>query len=271
MIGIYKIVNSQGKVYVGQSTNINKREKSYKNLRCKNQIKIYNSIKKYGWESHVFSILELCEVSQLNTCERYWQDFYNVLSKKGLNCKLTKSDDKSGFFSEETKNKISKNSKNIPKPGTSENMKGKPSRFKGKKHSEETKQKMSFPKSKEHCENISKGKKNKPNPKLSIFKKNKPSSFKGHNHSEETKLKQSLAKKGKTYEQLYGIEKAKIAKFKKSLPRKGKSIICINTGDIFPSIKEASKYFNISERSIGNILLGYASKTRTGLKFKYAN
>lgn len=105
--GIYKIINPKGKIYIGQSTNINKRKHIYKTVKCKGQIKIYNSILKYGWENHQFDTIEECLVEQLNERERYWQDYYNVL-KGGLNCKLTKTEDRSGITPQEIRDKIGK-------------------------------------------------------------------------------------------------------------------------------------------------------------------
>jgi group I intron endonuclease len=113
-IGIYKIINPKGKIYVGQSINIEKRFKEYKNIHStiKQQIKIYNSLKKYGPENHIFETIEECILEQLNEKEIYWGLYYNVLDKDGLNLRLG---DANGLCSQETKDKISKaNSK--PKP-----------------------------------------------------------------------------------------------------------------------------------------------------------
>ena len=56
--GIYKIVNPKGNTYIGQSNDIKKRFKTYKNLNCKGQTKLYNSFLKYGVENHQFSVIE---------------------------------------------------------------------------------------------------------------------------------------------------------------------------------------------------------------------
>lgn len=112
-MGIYKITNPKGKIYIGQSINIEKRFKEYKNIHTtiKQQIKIYNSLKKYGPENHIFETIEECNLEQLNEREIYWGLYHNTL-KEGLNCKLGKG---KGIISQETKDKISKaNSK--PKP-----------------------------------------------------------------------------------------------------------------------------------------------------------
>ncbi len=105
--GIYKITSPSGKIYIGQSVNINKRFKEYNKIyNCKSQIKLYNSLIKYGFDAHTFDIIEECSIEQLNERERYWQDYYDVLNN-GLNCKLTQIKDKSGKLSKETCNKKS--------------------------------------------------------------------------------------------------------------------------------------------------------------------
>ena len=71
-IGIYKIESPSGKIYVGQSINIEYRFKSYlKMFRCKNQIKLFNSFQKYGPENHIFEIIELCEFNELNNTSKH--------------------------------------------------------------------------------------------------------------------------------------------------------------------------------------------------------
>ena len=104
--GIYKITSPTGRVYIGQSIDIEKRRKSYfKPTGALGQTRLKNSLKKHGVENHKFEIIEECLEENLNRRERYWQDFYNVLDE-GLNCKLTQSEDKSGKLSDETKEKI---------------------------------------------------------------------------------------------------------------------------------------------------------------------
>jgi group I intron endonuclease len=106
MVGIYKITNPNGKVYIGQSVNLEKRKKNYNKLRdCKNQKKLYSSLVKYSFSDHIFEVIEECEVTKLNIRERYWQDYYNVL-EEGLNLKLTKTDDRSGYLSQEVRDRM---------------------------------------------------------------------------------------------------------------------------------------------------------------------
>jgi group I intron endonuclease len=106
MIGIYKITSPSGKIYIGQSINIERRFKHYKRLSCKDQVKIYNSLLKYGVDAHIFEVLELCDTKQLNNRERHYQDLYNSVAN-GLNLLYVKSEHFNGGHSEESKKKIS--------------------------------------------------------------------------------------------------------------------------------------------------------------------
>lgn len=106
-IGIYKITNPKGKIYIGQSINIEKRFNEYRTIKnIRKQRLIYNSLCKYSSELHTFEIVEECELESLNERERYWQDHYDVLNN-GMNLKLTSTNDKTGRNSIETNKKIS--------------------------------------------------------------------------------------------------------------------------------------------------------------------
>lgn len=84
MIGIYKITNPKGKVYIGQSINIEDRwEKGHKYCVGSGK-KLSNSIQKYGWENHIPEVLEECSVEELTEKETHWIKYYNSY-KKGLN------------------------------------------------------------------------------------------------------------------------------------------------------------------------------------------
>lgn len=115
MIGIYKITNPKGKVYIGQSKVIEKRFTQYKNPQPYHVgKKLLNSLNKYGIENHSIDILEECKVEELNEKESYYIQLYNSV-EEGLNIDLGGK----GFKrSEETKEKIrvssmGKNSKKI--------------------------------------------------------------------------------------------------------------------------------------------------------------
>jgi len=55
---LYKIESPSNKIYIGQTSNLKRRLLSYKKEDCKSQRILYNSIKKYGWKNHTFTILE---------------------------------------------------------------------------------------------------------------------------------------------------------------------------------------------------------------------
>jgi hypothetical protein len=84
-IGIYKITSPSNKVYIGQSVDIERRFKHYKNIDgIKGQKKVYYSIQKYGYENHKFEIIEECFLDELNSKEIYWMEFFQSISL-GLN------------------------------------------------------------------------------------------------------------------------------------------------------------------------------------------
>jgi group I intron endonuclease len=109
-IGIYKITSPTKKVYIGQSTDIINRCSKYKTLKCNKQPKIYRSIIKHGWDTHIFEIVEICDIELLDEREIFWKNYYvDTLGWENiLFCHLI--DTKGGYKSEETKQKI-RNSK----------------------------------------------------------------------------------------------------------------------------------------------------------------
>lgn len=102
IIGIYKITSPTGKIYVGQSCDINKRKNAYETGNCKRQLRVFKSIVTYGWMNHKFEIIETCSKNLLDSKEKYWQEFYNVTNNGNLNCIII------GKHTEETRLKISK-------------------------------------------------------------------------------------------------------------------------------------------------------------------
>jgi len=107
MIGIYKITNPKGKMYIGQSKNIHRRMMAHKNLNASKCILVYNSIKKYGVENHTFETIEECTLEQLNERELYWTYYFNALHPNGLVLKAGGEPNGTGQMSEITKQKMS--------------------------------------------------------------------------------------------------------------------------------------------------------------------
>jgi group I intron endonuclease len=112
MIGIYKITSPTGKIYIGQSVDINRRKTEYKS-GC-HRGKLYNSFNKHGFENHTFETLEECTLELLNERERHYQDFYDVLGPNGLNLVLTTTETSSGYLSNEVRQNMINGHKNKP-------------------------------------------------------------------------------------------------------------------------------------------------------------
>jgi len=167
MTGIYKITSPKNRVYIGQSVNIEKRFNEYRRRLCPKQIRLHKSFEKHGIDSHIFEVVELCDFNDLNKKERYWQDYYKVTSKYGLNCTLTGYDEVKTVISVETRNKIANTLRghtyNLGRKFTGEKLfnlgkKGRASR--GIKVSEETRAKIKLARAKqiitpEHRKNMS--------------------------------------------------------------------------------------------------------------------
>ena len=79
-MGIYKITNQiNGKVYIGQSINIEHRWKEHiqEAKHGDKKYKIYLALRKYGIENFKFEILEECQREELNEKEIFYIEKYN--------------------------------------------------------------------------------------------------------------------------------------------------------------------------------------------------
>jgi hypothetical protein len=140
---IYKITSPSGKIYVGQTFDINKRLYHYKNGDCKKQKKLYRSLNKYGFENH---IIELIDKSNDRNFLLYLEKFYIKLfdsynTTHGMNLTMGGEGCNINHHSEETKKKISESKKNKPK--TEKQILAHLNSF-GKKHSEDRNKKKSI-------------------------------------------------------------------------------------------------------------------------------
>jgi group I intron endonuclease len=111
--GIYMWTNKlTGDIYIGQSADISKRFKNYFNLsyiKSKNGFRISRALIKYGYSNFSVTVLEYCNKFDLLVREQYYFDIlspqYNILKIAGSS---------EGFkHSEETKAKISKALKGV--------------------------------------------------------------------------------------------------------------------------------------------------------------
>lgn len=131
IIGIYKITNPKGKVYIGQSWAIQKRFNKYFYSNNIGQPKLNSSLIKYGVKNHKFEII--CQLPEditqevLDRYEQLYMDLYRNCNVKLLNIREAGS---RGKVAEETKLKLSKAHtgkvlSDITKQRISENRKGK--------------------------------------------------------------------------------------------------------------------------------------------------
>lgn len=176
VIGIYGLQNKvkPDKWYIGQSYNIIKRwVVDYKRLKCSRQPKIYNAIKKYGYDGFNKIILEVCpsDQSTINEREIFYIKFYDSI-KKGYNLKEGGSH---GTHTDETRKKLSISNT-------------------GKIHSEKTKEKIRIARAKQVISEETKIK----------FRK------KRFNHSEETKIKMRKIRETRIYKPLSDSHKIRI-------------------------------------------------------------
>jgi len=139
MIGIYKITNPKGNSYIGQSRDIEHRFYYYRISGdwIKEQRKLYNSLKKYGCENHVFEVIEECFEDNINEREIYWINHFDSVIN-GLNLKYGGI---GGRHSEETKQNISKSL--MGKKQSKKTIEKRSQKLKGQKRSDYTKQLMS--------------------------------------------------------------------------------------------------------------------------------
>ena len=85
---VYKITSPTGRVYVGKTTRINDRISYYRNNNKGGQKILDSSIKKYGWDQHIFEIIDEAPVDQLNELEiKYIKEFntFHYDNPNGMN------------------------------------------------------------------------------------------------------------------------------------------------------------------------------------------
>ncbi len=143
---IYKITSPSGNVYIGQTTNLERRKKVYECYPHPRQRWIYNAIKKYGWENMKFNILwsstDMTNINYiLNEFETDFIKLYNSLAPNGYNLI---SGGKSFKFSDESKKERKSRKGEKKKPFTDEHKMNLSLSHIGQivQHSEETKMKI---------------------------------------------------------------------------------------------------------------------------------
>ena len=247
---VYKHTSPNGKIYIG-ITAIDP-EKRWKQGYSHNR-HFSMAIKKYGWENISSEIIasnltqkDACEmeislIKEYNSTNRNYG--YNI-STGGESGRLGVKASKESIekmraakvgkkLTEEHKRKISESEKGkIVSKETREKLRIANT---GKKHTEETKRKLS---------------------KIVT----------GRKVSEETKKKKSMMNSGKG-NPFYGRKHTEDAKRKVS-EKHSKTVVCLETGEIFVSAKSASAFLGLSKTSVSEACRG-KTKTAGGFHWKY--
>lgn len=234
MLGIYAIIHkATGRKYVGQSGNLTKRFIQHRvDLRRGKHVnpKLQSAWNKYGETEFEFVVLEQCEADNLDAREQVYLD-----QKPWFNIAVYAN-----------------------------------SNMRGRKHSKESLEKMSrvkkgiFP-TEEARRNMSSARKGKTLP--AAVKVKISEAKKGHTVSDETRAKISATLKGRP---LSEATKAKMRGKRGKNSRKGKSVLCVTTGQVFESISLAAEHFQGSAGFLYNHLSGRKPSFK-GHTFEYVN
>jgi group I intron endonuclease len=259
-IGVYKITSPSKRIYIGSSKNIEQRFLDYKKLRCKTQVKLYNSFIKHGVQNHEFKILIECEENELFQYENLYSNYYKSLEPNNLNLRIPSYLDKKNCVSNESIEKMKLNHPSKTNPEWKKNL---IDRLKKQSQTIEWRQKIS--KSKKGVKNkaVSEYNKNlsKEDRKLRALKaiETKKNKNNGEYHTDEFKEKMSKRLKGVKLSELH---KQKL----KENHGTAKKVICTSTNLVFNSAFDAAKYVNMNAHTLYNKLIG-RRKNETSLKY----
>lgn len=112
--GIYLLTNKiNGKVYVGQSVNIERRWREYRRKVSAAQRRLYRAFEKYGVSAFAFEVIEECAPEHLDAYEDvYIRTFKATARDSGYNIRITASG--RGALSQETRQRLSESKKGTP-------------------------------------------------------------------------------------------------------------------------------------------------------------
>lgn len=266
---IYKLLFPNNKIYIGQTNNFNRRMSFYKNIPNSYSNKyLYNAIEKYDWKNIKKEILIECGEKLVDYFECSFIDEYNSINRIfGYN--LDTGGNKNKIMSAESRLKM--RNANLGKCWSEESklklskkLSGKNHPMYGKRHSEETKKRMSKIKIGKYTGEDS------PNcgiKRTEEFKFKISEIAKHRKLSEETKLKIKNS--------LIGRKFSKLHRENLSLANMGKGTKPVNAYDIngnfikeFDSIILASKELHIQPGYICKVAKG-KKKFANGYTFKY--
>lgn len=255
--GIYIIMNTANeKCYVGQSDNVDRRIKAHKcALRNGTHYNNYlqRSWDKYGEDSFEFALLEACSKSDLDAREMYYIKLYDAFNN-GYNMNIGGSSNRGYRHTDASRQKMRESHRDVS--GERNPMFG---------HS--VQEFMTDAEILSWKRRISQ----------SVAGENNP--FFGRTHTAESKEKMSIAHKKKwsgvehplygrklTEQQRYRLmEAARLYREKNPgfMYITAKKIVCVRTGEVFSSISDAARRYNIGRSNISSCCYGRISYSGT--------
>lgn len=238
---IYKYTNKiNGKVYIGQTVNEEKRKKEHRGAY--GNYPFHRAIRKYGWDNFDYEVVFTTISSDLDrlkylldTMEKYFIKKYNSFGEGGYNCTLGGGGSLGRKQTEEAKKRISeKNS--------------------GKKPSEETRRKLSI---------ASRNMSAETRRKLSI-------AGTGRKHTEEAKRKISESKKGKPHTLSEEARRKQIERLGKPTAQYSLDGVLICTYSSTAEAVKQNNYPKYADTSIQKVCRGII-KSAYGYNWRYIN
>jgi len=262
--GIYSITNKiNGKCYVGQSIDIERKFKQHRNGHDSSSQYLKNAIAKYGFDNFDFVTIEECDPNDLNYKEQFWVLELDTMVPNGYN--LTSGGGQGIFVSNKTRRKMS------------ESHSGENNHFYGLKHTDKIKKKLSEIKQGELNNRYGTKHTEETKRKMSEAQRGEKHYGYGKPLSQETKDKLSIALSGRVFStehrekiarSLTGKERSDSSKINQSRSQmNGKKIGCSN-GITYLSIYEAAKDTNSIGVKIYRVCSGRC-KTTNKLNFWY--
>ena len=251
---IYKITNIiNGKIYIGKTNNPKQRFYKHKYLAQKGVKRhLYNAMRKYGVENFIQEIIEECDDSIVNDREKFWIKQYNSTDKNiGYNKSFGGEGGDTWTLNDHKKETSEKLSMKLKGHSVNyEAIKREADKRRGTHLTDEQKHKLSQTLIKKYQ-----------NGELTVSQKfiDNRHDRTGEHHTDDARRKISEFRKGKTLEELYGEEKAKIIldKYRQRMLGKNNPLyVDINIENIVDMIKqgytnlEVADYFGVSPPTI---------------------
>ena len=248
---IYQIKNKiNGKKYIGQTSDFQKRKNSH--LSALRRGKCFNSYLQrafdvYGEDAFEFSILEYCDVDDLDKREEFWISREGSYFR-GYNLNIGGCGKRGFHLSEETKEKIRcANKGRVVSKETKERMRKNHADFSGKNHPMYG---IAW------SDRFSKERQDIIREKMSEAQKGAKNHNYGKHISEEQKKKHSELMKEYYMKNENPMKNRKRPELSGERSYRAHSVICLNTSEYFSTVDAAAKAFGVSQSSISSCCSG---------------